>query len=130
MLKYYSGRPGQAPLRDLDTPTSNSSSSSTADSTEGEAVRLLPLPPRTLPLPLRSPPTLTTSISTTISSSSLPLPSGCFYETFFEFCHIDPSFSLASGDQGVIPKRRQHSGTCQIGKSFLCFPIDYIYVLI
>lgn len=89
------GRPGQAPLRDLDTPTSNSSSSSTADSTEGEAIRLLPLPPRTLPLPLRSPPTLTTSISTTISSSSLPLPS-------------------ASGDQGVIPKRRQHSGTCQI----------------
>ncbi|XP_057368730.2 pecanex-like protein 1 [Daphnia carinata] len=89
------GRTGQAPLRDLDTPTSNSSSSSTADSTEGEAVRLLPLPPRTLPLPLRSPPTLTTSVSTTISSSSLPQPS-------------------ASGDQGVIPKRRQHSGTCQI----------------
>ena len=102
-------------MRDMDTPTSNSSSSSTTDSTEGEAVRLLPLPPRILPqsLPLRSPPTLTTSVSSTVTS--LPQPPGCLviYENrmfvnFFVF--------LAAGDQGVIPKRRQHSGTCQIGE--------------
>lgn len=78
--EFNLGRAGHAPLRDLDTPTSNSSSSSTTDSTEGEAVRLLPLPPRILPqsLPLRSPPTLTTSVSTTISTTSLPQPPGCF----------------------------------------------------
>ena len=69
---------GRATLRDLDTPASNSSSSSTTDSTECEAVRLLPLPPRVLPqsLPLRSPPTLTTSVSSSVSNSSLPQPQG------------------------------------------------------
>ena len=65
-------RPCKPPRCDLDTPTTShsSSSSSTTDSTECEAVRLLPLPPRVLPQPLRSPTTLTTSISMTASSSS------------------------------------------------------------
>ena len=101
-------------MRDMDTPTSNSSSSSTTDSTEGEAVRLLPLPPRILPqsLPLRSPPTLTTSVSSTVTS--LPQPPGCLF-IYENRMFVNFFVSLAAGDQGVIPKRRQHSGTCQIG---------------